>query len=148
MRIDRINQNSGNVVRLVQADMRPGGAGVSGLVNAIALRLLTRAYINNVRVRPRHGQGANGGNMHSMENGVPDVTAIGGLPHTAAGSAKVVDVWLLGDTGHARDPSAAMRTNQPPLQTGIKPRTDFLRVDEWRRKNNGDNRNDYASGYI
>src|SRR5690242_8901209 len=43
VRIARVDEDGGDVARVVEADVRPGGAGVSGFVDAIAGSLFAGA---------------------------------------------------------------------------------------------------------
>ena len=85
-----------DVARVFQATMPPGLAAVSRFVDAIAVRHVAangafpHAHIEHLRVRRRHGNGANRSRVHiAVGDVVPIGAAIGGLPYSPGTGTKI-----------------------------------------------------------
>ena len=98
-----IDNDSADSAAVVKPDVLPGLAAIDGLVNSIAMRniaadaSLSCAYVNNVWVRWRDGDAADGGGSLLVKHRSPGDRAIGGLPDAAARRAEVIGCRIAGD---------------------------------------------------
>src|SRR5579872_6030739 len=91
-----IDANLGDVLRLGEADLRPGLPGVRRLVRAVTLDDVAAnvrfacADVDDVRARRSDGDGADrGARDEAVGDGAPRIAAVGRLPQAAAGRAHV-----------------------------------------------------------
>src|SRR5262249_37130193 len=124
----RIDGDLADVLSVIKADVRPGLAGVGGLVHAVAVadRIaqsgLAAADVDGVRRGRRNRQSADRSNRLSIEHRHPDPPGVRGLPAAAVAGAHVD---LVGPPGHAADgvhAAAAKRSEHPPLEAGVETR--------------------------
>src|SRR5690348_11969899 len=106
VRVIRIDRDSTDPSRRVEAHLLPRTPRVRGLVDAIADRdvaanpWLTGSRPDDVVIRRRDGQGADGGDILIVEDRRPVNPRIDGLPNSAGCRTGVVDVRI---AGHAND---------------------------------------------
>ena len=118
--------------RLVEADVRPGLAGVGRLVHPSAggtADRIARADVDDVRVRRRYLNGADAVSfLYVIEDRIPGHAGAGCLPDAALGCAHVEGASLvLAD--HARDsgnPAAVEGADVAPLESCVKVGADLL----------------------
>ena len=95
-RVARIHNHLPDRARILQPDVLPGLPCIHRLPHAIAVRNISanagfaRPHIDNVRVRLRHRQAAYGRSTLFVKNRRPTGCAVGRLPHSSAGDAKIV----------------------------------------------------------
>ena len=102
-----------DLLGVAQAEVLPGLAAVGGPVDAVAggevgaLEALAAAHVDHLRIRRRHGDGADRAGGLVVEDRRPDPAVVVALPHPAVVHADVEDV---GRAGHAhRGHGAAAR---------------------------------------
>jgi hypothetical protein len=101
------------MARVFQSDVGPRFAGVVGAVHAVAIgyvaaqAALASAHIQNVRVRRRHRDAADGRDVLFIELRRPMRAAIDALPYSPRGRTEVISLRIAGDPGDCQDPSAA-----------------------------------------
>src|SRR5437879_13827705 len=84
--VGRIDNDSADGLRVLQAEVSPMSAAIGGAPNAVADRGtlaivgFTRAHVNDFLVGRRDGDGADGGVVHALPQRLPVVSAIGGFP--------------------------------------------------------------------
>ncbi len=108
IRVRRIHHDAADLSRAVEADMGPGLAGVGGFEHADAVGVLAAdiglagADIDDVRVRGRHRNGADGADGDALiADGKPGAAGVFGLPDAAADGAEIKGVGLVGIAGDA-----------------------------------------------
>src|SRR5207253_3021333 len=132
--IRRMNNDRTDVPGVFQADVSPGLPGVGGFVDTVSERDVAAdagfagADIDDVGIRIRHGDGADGRDGLLIEERIPADAAIGGFPDASAGRAKVVGVRLARHPGHRQHAAATERPNKTPLHTAIGFRINLLRI--------------------
>src|SRR4029077_1714439 len=100
--------------------MRPGFAGVGGFVNAItrgeigALQSFATAHVNNVWIGRSNGEGADGAGRLVVENRIPGVPEIGGLPRAAVDRRHVEDIRLMRHAGDGHGTASTERADAAP----------------------------------
>ena len=110
--IGGMDDDAADVVGLLEAEVRPGGAGVHRLVDAIAPRGalaivgLAGADVEDRRIGGREGEVADGGIGLVVEDGLPGIAAVDGLEDSAGGGADVDDARIGFDDGEVVDASA------------------------------------------
>jgi hypothetical protein len=121
----RINQNCADLLTVSQAHVFPGFSAVRGLVDTVtgreirSLQALTTADVQDVGVRRRDGQGADGAGRLVVEDRRPHPAIVGCLPHAAVVDADKEDVRLR-DTRGGYCSSSAKRPDHPPAEAAIK----------------------------
>src|SRR5262249_6499516 len=112
VRILRVDDDAADVVRVAQAHVRPGLAGVGGLVDAVApgdgvARVaLAGADPDHVRVRRRHRHVAHAEGALPVEDRDPGVAVVGRLPQAAGRRGDVHDLRVALDDGDVHDAAA------------------------------------------
>ena len=110
--IVRVDEQRGDLLAVAQSEMAPGLTGVGGFVDSVsdreigALEALAAGDINDVGIRGRDGECADGAGGLRVEDGMPGAAGVVGFPDTAVVGADVKDVGL------RRMPAAA--TVRPP----------------------------------
>ena len=141
--IARIDCHLRNLLAVAQAEMRPRGSGIGGLVDAVAngevrtMQPFAAAYVNNLRIRGRHNNRANGPGWLLIEDRLPGAAVVGRLPHTPVHRADVEDIGLAGDTAQGASASATKRANVAPAHFGERLGVDVLSLrgsDDGERK--------------
>ena len=121
--VPRVDADAGDLLGVLKTDVRPGGAPVGGLVDAVTVRRvaadgrLAHAGDDHVRVRLGDGDRADRGGLQELVgNRFPRAAAVGGLPQPAAGRAEVEDERLATNARDRGDTAAAERADVPELQ--------------------------------
>src|SRR6185437_3451171 len=104
--------------------MRPGLAGVGGFVDAVAdgeiraVQALAAANVNDVGIRGRDGNRADGAGGLVVKDRLPGPSVIVGLPHTAIANAYVKDAGLRGHAADSASASGTVGADVPPFEGG------------------------------
>ena len=123
-RIDRIDGDHRDLLRVVQAEVRPRFAGIVGLVHAVtdgevgARESLAAAYIYGIGIRGGDGDRADRLRGLVIEDWLPGASRVGGFPDAAVHLRHVEGVRLIGDTGSGARASAAQWSDPAPVQRG------------------------------
>src|SRR5579859_317679 len=119
--IVRIDGERGNALTIAKrGEVRPGFAGVGGFVDAVADReIWTReafaaSDIDNVRIRGRDGDGADGLRGLIIEDWRPGAAVVVGFPDAAIHLTHVENVWLAGHAAGGARAAAARGTDHAP----------------------------------
>jgi len=119
--IVRIDVDLGGHLRIAQAEMGPGLAGVCGFVNAVAGGQVgaddarAGAYIDDVGVGGRDRDCADGAGGLIVKQRLPGGTIIGGTPDAAVIKADVKNIGLAGNARECSGTSGARRTDLAPF---------------------------------
>src|SRR6185312_11402413 len=111
-----------NLLAIAQAKMGPRLAGISGFVDAVpdrevrAVQPLAAADINNVGIRRRNGNRANGAGGLMVKDGLPCAAVIIRLPDASIADAYIEDVRLAGHAADGPRASATIRPDAAPLE--------------------------------
>ena len=144
IRITRINRYLRDLLPLSQAQVDPRCAAVGGLVNSIAdrqirtMQPLTAAHVNDIGIRRRHFDRADGAGRLLVKDGLPGPAKVIGLPNAAIHRSHVEDIRL---ARHARDRTRAATTKRAdisPLHVGENAGVDLLGLG---RKNGAEGEN-------
>ncbi len=120
--------------------MRPGFSRVGRFVNAIArrqvrtLQSFAAANVNNVRIGRSHRQRADGAGRLVVENRIPRVPEIRGLPDAAVDGRHVENVRLVRHAGDRHSAASAERPDAAPAHFGIEFLVELLRVRPSRKR--------------
>src|SRR5947209_17558195 len=104
--------------------MLPGLAAVGGFVDAVAdgevgpLESFAAADVDDVGIRRREGESADGAGGLVVKDGFPDVAVVGRFPDAAIVGRHVEDVGLGGEACYADGASAAEGADHAPTQGG------------------------------
>ena len=124
--IFRIDENRGDLLRVAETEMRPGFSRVGGFVNAIAggkigaLQTFAAADVNDIGIGRCDGQRADGAGGLVVENRIPGVSKIGGLPDAAVDGSHVENVGLVRDAGDGHGAASAERADAAPAHFRIE----------------------------
>jgi len=124
VRIVRVDDHSGDLLAVPQAELPPRPPGVGGLVDPVAhrqvgaLQAFAAADIDNVGIGTGDGESADRAGRLSVEDRSPGAPVVGALPHAAVVDADIEDVRLTRHTGRPDGTAAAKRPNQAPVQAG------------------------------
>src|SRR5712664_2054568 len=139
--IFRIDEDRGDLLGVAEVlQMRPGFSGVGGFVNAIAgreiraLQTFATAGVNDVRIGWSNGQRADGAGGLVVEDRIPSVPEIGGLPDTAIDGSHVENVRLVRHAGDGHRAASAERPDAAPAHFGIELLIELLRVCRGRKR--------------
>ena len=123
IRVGRVDADLRDDLRVGEADVRPGLAGVGRLVGPAALDDVAAklgfagADVDDVRVRLGDGDGADRRVVDlAVRHRLPGDAAVGRLPQAAAGRAHVGLVRPRRAAGDRNRPAAARRTEAAPAQ--------------------------------
>ena len=125
-RIVRIDDDAGDLLRVAEAEMRPGLSRVGRFVHAVAnsevgtLQAFAAADINNVGIAGRNGDGADGAGGLVVENRVPSIAEVVGFPDATIDLRHIEDAGLLVDTGDGHGAAAAERSDAAPAKVGVE----------------------------
>src|ERR1700677_3141093 len=124
--IVRIDDDVGDLLGVAEAEMRPGFSSIDGFVHAVpdgevrALQTFAAANVDDVGIAGGDGDGADGARGLVVENWVPGVAEVVGLPDTPVDLGHVEDARLLGDAGDGDGASAAEGADAAPAEIGVK----------------------------
>jgi len=133
--IIRIDDDRGDLLRVAQAEMRPGFSGVGGLVHAVAdgeiraLQTFAAAHVDDVGIAGRDGDGADAPGGLIVKDGIPGVAKVVGFPDAAVDLGHVKDAGLLRDAGDGHGASAAEGADAAPAEVGVESGIELWR---WR----------------
>src|SRR5713226_8931636 len=114
--------------------MRPSLSGIGGFVDTVAgreiraLQPFAAAHVNDIGIGGSNRQRADGAAGLVVENRIPSVAEVGGLPDAAVDGGHVENVGLV---WHARDghgAASAKRTDAAPAHFGVEVLIELLRV--------------------
>src|SRR5262249_8268209 len=117
---------------IVNAGVLPCLAGIGGFVNSVAdckirtLNTLSAANIDNVGIRRRDCNGANGLRWLVIKDRNPDLAVIGAFPYTAVDCRHIEDIGLAGYAGDRDGAPGAERAYAAPAQLLIESRIKLL----------------------
>ena len=127
-----IDRDAADVVRVLEADVRPRPPAVDRPVHAIAVadRIAQRRFaapdVDDVGVRRRDRERADRRDRLRVEHRRPRAARVHRFPDAAVDRAEVELVRPARDAAHRIDASAAERTEHPPTQTRIETRVVWL----------------------
>jgi len=98
--IARVHDDGIDVANVSEADAGPGGSGIAGFINAIAVGLLAGADVDDVGIRGRDSDGSDRRDVLIVKDRLPDAAGVGGLPHTSARRAHVIDRGISRNAGN------------------------------------------------
>src|SRR5260370_35758566 len=133
--------------------MRPTLSGVCGFVETVAgreigaLQSFTAANVNDVRIGRRNGQRANGASGLVVENRIPSIAEIGGLPDPAVAGGHVENIRLVRHAGDGHGAASAEWTDAAPAHFGEKFLIVLLRGGRDRKDCRKDESDDEALPY-
>ena len=81
---------------------------------------LAGANINDIGIRLCHRKCPDRRERLAVSDGRPRDAGVVGLPDSASDRAEVIEGRIAGDAGHAADPAASKRTDQPVAE-GAEP---------------------------
>ena len=122
VRVARMDDDAADLLRVVEADVRPRLPAVGRLVHAVALGDvgahvgLAAADVDHVRIRRRHGQRADRADRLPVEDRQPRAASVDRLPHPAVHAAEVEMLRFARHAAHGEHAAAAERSDQAPVQ--------------------------------
>src|ERR1700734_1505043 len=93
-------------------------------------------HINNVGIRRRYGDGADGLRRLTVEDGCPGATIVVRFPNSSVDLAHVENIWLTGNAGGGTGTASAKRANHAPTQILISVLRNRLRPTRRNRQEN------------
>ena len=105
VRVTGIDDQRGNLLAVAQTKVRPGFAGVGGLVNSVAhgeirpLQTLAARHVDDVRIGRSDRDGANRLRRLIVKDRIPRAAVVSRLPNAAIHLPHVEDVRLARDAG-------------------------------------------------
>ncbi len=120
--IFRIDDDLRNLLAVAKVQVRPGPAGVGGLVDPVprrqvrALQPFPAPDINDSGIGRRDGDRAHGSRRLPVEDRRPRRPVVGALPHAAVHRPDVEQIRLAGHAGGRLGPSAAIGTDVAPAE--------------------------------
>src|SRR4051794_6273103 len=97
-----MDPNLADVARVVQANIRPGAAGVRALVDPVAVgdvdadRSLTCTDVDDIGICWSDGEGADrGSGEETVGNRAPVDAAVDGFPDAARARAEIKRIWIV-----------------------------------------------------
>ena len=130
-----MDADAADMLRRLEADIRPGPAGIGRSVDAVAVGDvepdggLPGARVDHVGVGARHRDGADRGASHEAVRDAPPIhAAVDRLPDAAGAGAEIEHHLVHGIARDGDDAAAARRADAPPLQaTEIRGRRNACR---------------------
>src|SRR5205823_5556406 len=122
VRVGRMHDHAADLLRIVEADVRPRLPAVGRLVHAVALGDvgahvgLAAADVNHLRIRRRHGQRADRADRLPVEDRLPRAAGVDRLPHPAVHAAEVEMLRLARHARDREDAAGAKRPDEAPAQ--------------------------------
>ena len=125
--IGGVDADSGDGLRLPEADVPPRLSAVRRSVDAVALGdgaaelRLAAADVDDVRIGLRHSHGADGrrGDL-PIGDGEPAVPGVGGFPEASTCSTKIIFIWPTGTSHRRKGATPTIRTNISPFHIAEK----------------------------
>src|SRR5207248_3053692 len=124
IRIARIDDDRGDLLAVVEAEVLPRFAGVGGFVDAVAggeigtLQTFAAANVDDVRIGRRNGDRADRAGRLIVEDRRPDAAVVGRLPDAAVVHADVEKARLSRHAGRGDGASAAKWSDAAPTHCG------------------------------
>ena len=87
-------------------------------VQSMTRRLLAGSDVNHVGIGRSDGKSSDGSDALAVEDGSPNLSAVGGLPDSASRRAEIVGIRMAWHARYGRDSTAAKGADQPPLHGG------------------------------
>src|SRR5229473_4217189 len=147
--IFRVDEDRGDLLRVVEVlQMRPGFSSVGRFVDTIAgreigaLQSFAAADIDDVRIGRSNGESADGAARLVVENRIPSVAEIGGLPDAAVDGGHVENVGLVRHAGDGNGAASAERADAAPAHFGIELLIELLGVRRSAKNSRDDESND------
>ena len=123
VRIGRVDDDAADAAGLVEPHVRPGLSGVGRPIDPVAHHVhvadgpgLAGPGPDGAGIGRGHGQRPDRGHRLAVENRIPTVAAVGGLPDAAGSRPDVVGVRVAGNARGGRDPVADGRTHEAEPQ--------------------------------
>src|SRR5580692_3841918 len=102
------------------------------------MQAFAASHINNVGIRRRYCDGADGLRRLMVEDGCPGATVIVRFPNSSVDLAHVENIWLTGNPSGGAGTASAKRANHAPTQILISVLRNLLRPARWNRQENRD----------
>ncbi len=121
-----VDEDRGDLLRVAEAEVRPGFSGVGGFVNAVtgreigALQPFAAANVNDVGIGRSKSHRADGTAGLVVENRIPSIAEIRGLPNAAVNGRHVENIRLMRHAGDGHGAASAERADAAPAHLGIK----------------------------
>ena len=128
--IARIDGDARDLLRVVEAELRPCAAGVGGLVDAVTRRQVgpVQAFaapdVDDVRIGGGHGDRSDGSGGLVVEDRHPGAPGVGRFPDAAVHRRHVEGVRLAPVPGRGHRPAGPMRADVAPFHLGEERRAD------------------------
>src|SRR6185437_9090571 len=125
IRVVRVDRDVRDHLRVAQAQVGPGLAGVGGFVHAVAHGEIraddagARADVDHIRIRGRHRDRANRAGRLVIEQGHPVRAVVGGAPYAAIVEAGVEHVRLAGYAVQRPGTATAGGADGAPVHLGV-----------------------------
>ena len=120
--VSRVHDDSPNLPRIFEPNVRPRFAAVRGLVHSIPVGnrrahvRLAGAHVNHVRIRWHHRDCSNRSNRLRIENRLPRPPRIIRFPNAAAHTSKIENLRLPAHARYRQRSPSTRWTNEPPPQ--------------------------------
>src|SRR5260370_40621378 len=101
IRIFGIDEDCGDLLRIAETEVLPGPSGISRFVDAVAggevraLQPFAAAYVDDVGIGRRNGDGADRARVLIVEDRLPGAARVRGLPYAAVNPRHVQNIGLL-----------------------------------------------------
>ena len=118
----RGDQDAADLLRIIEADLRPGLSSIARAVHAVTLRDirthvgLAAADVDDIGVGGGNGEGADRTDRLFVEDRIPGASGVDRLPDTAVHGAEVEVVRLARHAADGEHATAAKRADQTPVQ--------------------------------
>ena len=116
-----MHHDLGDVLRILEANVRPRFSAVHGLVHSVAIRNISanarfaRAHVHHIRIGRRHGHRANGHDSGLVCHRHPCQPTVFRLPHAARHGSEIISSRITRHAGHGQRAPAAKWPNLPPF---------------------------------
>ena len=120
--ISWVHGEIGNLLRVIERQVRPGDAAVRRTINAVAdrqirpMQAFAACHVDGSGIGRSNRDRANGLSGCRVEQGIPGPAVISGFPYAAIDRADQEGVGLARNAGHRSRAPAAERSNHPPMQ--------------------------------
>src|SRR5260370_7676900 len=132
IRIFGIDEGCGGLVGRAEAEVLRGPSGISRFVDAVAgaevraLQPFAAAYVDDVGIGRRNGDGADRARVLIVEDRLPGVARVRGLPYAAVDRGHVENIGLVRHASEGHGAPAPKQANAPPPHFGKQHLTIFL----------------------